>query len=279
MKRIGIGLIALIWAVFYCSARNEANSIPLWPNDVPGITKAKQGNVYDKTREKGTILALEVTNPSLLIFPPKGHDNNVGVIVNPGGGYAILAYDKEGTEIAQWLANQGYTAFVLSYRIPNQRSEAIMDLQRAIRVVHSHYASLKQVGVIGFSAGASLSARAATRFDQPSYTAIDATDSLSCRPDFAMLIYPAYLDEGTNYALTPELTLSKATPPMFIFATADDPYSNSALVMATALRSNKTPVELHLYPQGGHGYGLRKGAGKIWPGLASTWLKTNILNK
>jgi acetyl esterase/lipase len=132
---------------------------------------------------------------------------------------------------------------------------------------------------MGFSAGGSLSARASTLFSKRTYLPVDKADSLSCRPSFTKLIYPAYLDQGTNLTLTPELKMSKDVPPMYIFQTADDQYGNSALVMAGALRDNKTPVELHLLPTGGHGYGLRQGkqAAETWPLLAEKWL-TNILN-
>ena len=135
------------------------------------------------------------------------------------------------------------------------------------------------MGVMGFSAGGSLSARAATMASNKTYQPIDKTDSLSCRPDFALLIYPAYLDLGNNRSLTPELIVNQqTTPPMFIFATADDTYGNSALVMTTALRDSKIPVELHFMPKGGHGYGLRPGniAAETWPELAEKWLKRMI---
>ncbi len=224
------------------------------------------------TSEQSVIRLTEVTNPTLAVYPPVGESNGAAVIVSPGGGYQVLAYNKEGTEIAQWLARQGYTAFVLAYRIPNQQEGALQDIQRAIRVVRHQY-HLQQVGVIGFSAGASLSARAATRFTERLYPAVDEADSLSCRPDFAMLIYPAYLDQGDNRTLTPELTLTPQTPPMFIFATSDDFYGNSALVMAQALRDHKLPVDLHFLAKGGHGYGMRRGPGLVWPGMAETWLK------
>jgi len=192
---------------------------------------------------------------------------------------------KEGTEIAEWLAKQGFTAFVLQYRVPKKQEGALMDIQRAIRLIRkdANIYGLKsnKLGVIGFSAGGSLSARAATHDAKKSYSPIDKTDSLSCRPDFVLLIYPAYLDQGTNRTLTPELIVNQNTPPMFIFATADDTHSNSALVMTKALRDAKVPVEMHLLAKGGHGYGLRSGnnAGEIWPKLAETWLKNIIRDK
>ena len=132
-----------------------------------------------------------------------------------------------------------------------------------------------KIGVLGFSAGGSLSARASTLFKPGILSKIDAIDEISSRPDFAILIYPAYLDQGENKTLTPELIITKNTPPMFLFATADDSHANSALVMAGALRDHKISVELHLLPEGGHGYGLRPGntAGETWPLLAEKWIK------
>ncbi|MEG2126140.1 MAG: alpha/beta hydrolase [Bacteroides sp.] len=251
--------------------------VELWSGNVPGAVKEKQPLVTDVQTEKGVIRVTEVTNPTLTVYKPTGNKNGTGVIVCPGGGYGLLAFDKEGTEIAQWLAKQGFTAFVLAYRVPNQQAGALQDIQRAIRLVRQEY-KLEKVGAIGFSAGASLSARAATRFGETLYPPMDAADKLSCRPDFALLIYPAYLDQGEERTLTPELTLSEQTPPMFLFSTSDDYFSNSALVMAQALRDRKISVELHLMPAGGHGYGMRSGAGLQWPPMAKKWLKeqTNL---
>jgi acetyl esterase/lipase len=128
---------------------------------------------------------------------------------------------------------------------------------------------------MGFSAGGSLSARISTEYGHNWYTPVDAADSLSARPDFAVLIYPAYLDLGKNHTLTPELRISKNTPHMFLFQAADDPYCNSSLTMAGALRLARVPFELHIYPKGGHGYGMRTTdpAGREWPPLAAKWLE------
>ena len=247
--------------------------IELWSGQVPGASKSKAAPVVDAITEPGVIRYTEVTNPTITVYEPVGKKNGAAVIVCPGGGYGILAYDKEGTDVAQWLAKQGFTAYALAYRVPGQRVGALQDVQRAIRLVRQNNKSINQIGVIGFSAGGSLSARAATRFNEMTYPKVDAADELSCRPDFALLIYPAYLDEGVNRTLTPELTITEQTPPMFIFATADDYFANSALTMSQALRDHKIPVEFHLMSTGGHGYGMRSGAGLIWPEWAEGWLK------
>ncbi|MEG1685521.1 MAG: alpha/beta hydrolase [Bacteroides sp.] len=246
--------------------------IELWPDSVPGAIKEKQPFVTDTKRESGVIRVIEVTNPILTVYKPEGKKNSKGIIVCPGGGYGLLAYDKEGIEIAQWLTKQGFTAFLLAYRVPNQQAGALQDIQRSIRLVRQQY-KIEKVGVIGFSAGANLSARASTRFNETLYPTIDDADKLSCRPDFALLIYPAYLDLGKDKTLTPELTLSEQTPPMFIFGTCDDIHGNSSLVMAQSLRNHELSVELHLMSTGGHGYGMRSGAGLQWPPLAEKWLE------
>ncbi|MCE5346300.1 MAG: alpha/beta hydrolase [Bacteroidales bacterium] len=261
------------------SFAQKKDFIYLWPGKVPGETKEKQEPPVDTTRKDDVLRFAEVTNPAIEVFlPDQAVKNGSAVIICPGGGYRILAYDLEGTEIAAWLNKLGFTAFVLQYRIPDKKEGALQDVQRAMRVVRNDAKKWnvkpEKIGVMGFSAGASLSARASTLFNKKTYSPVDKADSLSCRPSFTMLIYPAYLDQGPNFTLTPELQLSKEVPPMYIFQTADDVYGNSSLVMAGALRNAKLSVELHFLPDGGHGYGLRRGiASKTWPALAEKWLE------
>jgi acetyl esterase/lipase len=275
---------AMLFSLTLSSQKTDL--IYLWPGKVPGEIKDKQPAVTAVSENDNIIRISEVTNPAIEVFLPDPVTNNgSAVVICPGGGYHILAYDLEGTEVASWLNRLGFTAFVLQYRIPDKKEGALQDVQRAIRVVKSNSKKWKinpeKIGVMGFSAGGSLSARAGTLFSSKTYPPVDKTDSLSCRPDFAMLIYPAYLDLGPNLTLTPELVLSKDVPPVFIFQTADDPYGNSALIFAGALRNEKLPVELHMLAVGGHGYGLRPGkiAGETWPLLAEKWLKTVLEEK
>ena len=258
----------------------------LWPGKVPGELKEKQPPVVAVSENDKILRYSEVTNPAIEVYlPDPANKNGSAVIVCPGGGYQILAYDLEGTEIAAWLNKLGYTAFVLQYRIPEKKDGALQDAQRAIRLIRDNSKKWnidpERTGIMGFSAGGSLSARTSILFNKKTYPPVDKADSLSCRPSFTMLIYPAYLDQGPNYTLTPELELGKDVPPFFIFQTADDPYGNSALVMAGALRNAKLPVELHLLPEGGHGYGLRTGkvAGETWPILAEKWLRSILKEK
>lgn len=246
----------------------------IWPDKRPAEVVLKKGKMKQTMGEDDILRIQQMPVPTLQKFPVVKSPKGKVVIVCPGGGYQILAVNHEGTEIAQWLNALGYTAYVLRYRVPDNREGALQDVQRAIRIARAENPG-KQVGVMGFSAGASLTARAATRFQLPSYTATDETDAQSARPDFAALIYPAYMDEGEHHTLTPELTITEQTPPFFVFQTADDRYGNSALVISQALRNHKIPVQLHIYEKGGHGYGLRANlaeAASKWPKLMEEWL-------
>ena len=246
----------------------------IWPDKRPAEVVLKKGKMKQEMGDDGILRIQQMPVPTLQKFPVVKSPKGKVVIVCPGGGYQILAVNHEGTEIAQWLNALGYTAYVLRYRVPDNREGALQDVQRAIRIARAENPG-KQVGVMGFSAGASLTARAATRFQLPSYTATDETDTQSARPDFAALSYPAYMDEGEHHTLTPELTITEQTPPFFVFQTADDRYGNSALVISQALRNHKIPVQLHIYEKGGHGYGLRANlaeAASKWPKLMEEWL-------
>lgn len=272
--------ITLLFSLSMLSAQTR-DTLYLWPDQVPGEQEAKHAAVQTDNTKGNTIRLTDITNPALVVFEPKKQNSSgVGIVICPGGGYNILAIDKEGYEIAEWFNELGYTAFVLQYRVPKKQAGALNDIQRAIRMVRSkaikYDLKVDKIGVLGFSAGGSLGARASTLFNTETYEKIDDMDKVSSRPDFAMLIYPAHLDHGENRSLTPELTITEATPPFFIFGTADDQYGNSSLVMTTALRDHKIPVELHLLPTGGHGYGMRPGniAAETWPNLARKWLES-----
>lgn len=250
----------------------KSTPVEIWPGSIPGATTKKAPHVFQADNEHID----EVTTPTLEVFKPDAKKtNNQAIVVCPGGAYRILAYVKEGQEIAQWLAAQGYTAYVLAYRVPNNRDGALQDAFRAIRIVRSK--GFEKVGLIGFSAGASLSCRAATRWKENLYPAQDKAEKLSQRPDYAMLIYPAYLDEGENHTLSPELTVDKETCPLFVWGTQDDKSygAPSSLTILQAMVQHGAPIELHFQVKGGHGYGMRgEGAAKIWPKLAEEWLKT-----
>ena len=279
MKNLALVLFLISFTFTLFSKEKEV--IKLWPNKVPGKTEATHPPVVTDNTKGFVTRITDITNPALVIYPAPVYNNNgSAIIVCPGGGYSILAIDKEGYEIAEWLNTLGFSAMVLQYRVPQKQEGALMDAQRAIRLVRANaekwQLNPEQIGIMGFSAGGSLSARASTMYEKTTYQKMDEMDDLSCQPNFALLIYPAYLDEGENRSLTPELNVNENTPPTFIFQTADDRLANSALVYTQALRDNKVSVELHLLPEGGHGYGMRPGivAAETWPNLAETWLNT-----
>ena len=236
--------------------------------------KKQSVKVFD-TESKVTKL-IEVTNPSVEIFYPTDDINNgIGILICPGGSYQLLAIDLEGTEPALWLNSLGYTTYVLQYRVPNNRNGAFNDIQRAFKLIKNKYNHTK-LGVLGFSASGHLSARLSTNFSENSYHLVDEIDSENCKPDFSILIYPAYLDEGKNNSISKSLTQDKNLNPIFIFGTKDDPYFNSIPVFTKYLKEITTNFQLQTLNSGGHGYGLRKGnlAAETWPILAEKWLNS-----
>jgi len=278
------GNILIFILIASCTFAQQREIIELWPGKVPGEEKPKAEAVSSPGDDGEIVKITEVTNPLLEVFPA-ANPNGAAVIINPGGGYYILAIDKEGYEIAEWFNRQGITAFVLHYRVPQKQEGALQDIQRAIRVVRSQAKARgldpNNIGTLGFSAGGSLSARASTRYLEKVYEKNDAADELSARPDFTMLIYAAYLDKGPENAITPEIKVTEKTPPMFLFVSADDNHANSSLVMTQQLREHKVPVELHVVPKGKHGYGLRAGnpAAETWPLLAEKWIEKFVIAK
>ena len=284
MKKLILTLLALVSTQL--SQLNSQEVITLWPGEVPDQKEAKAPNVISSDTSRNVTRISKVTNPTLTLYKANPlKKNGAAVIVCPGGAYRILAADLCGSEIAQWLSEEGYTAFVLHYRVPQKRAGALQDALRAVRYVRGNQSKWAldndKIGIIGFSAGGSLAARASTRYAETLYPATDPLDSLSAKPDFSILIYPAYLDQGKDKTLTPELKLTKDTPPMFLYVAADDPHANSSLVMGSALRSAKVPFELHILPKGGHGFGLRKGnyAAETWPPLCQKWLQRTVFGK
>lgn len=264
---------------------NAQTKTYLWPGAVPGETEAKHEPVLAANQSGNVRRTTNVTNPAILAFLP-AQSNGYSVVICPGGGYETLATDKEGSEIAQWFNKMGYTAFVLEYRTPNKRLGALQDLERAVRVVKGNAAKWKidpeKVGVIGFSAGADMAAKLSTQYMDNAYQPIDDLDKLSIKPAFAMIIYPGYLNDGPNKTLTPELSrMDTNTPVTFVFQAADDGSSGSSTTYALALQKAKAPVEFHLVPKGGHGYGMRAGnpAAEAWPKYAEVWLKVNVVVK
>ena len=263
----------------------KGERIAVWP--AGRVPAAKDGAPYRIVNTKGGKLRLtDVTVPELTFFAAAGEGAKPAVVVCPGGGYSILAYGHEGVEIAEWLNGNGFSAFVLKYRCPGQRDAALMDAQRAISLVRSRAEELKvdpqRIGIMGFSAGANLSVRASTNWRVRSYAAVDAADAVSCRPDFTLPIYPWALLAGGKDVQPPPLELDAEypvdadTPPAFLVQTEDDVVKvECSLAYYTALKRAGVKAEMHLFPDGGHGYGIRRTGHSSdgWEALAAAWLK------
>jgi acetyl esterase/lipase len=255
------------------------------PNPGPEIdtTTAKEPLIAGKS-----IVRLgNVSAPALTLYKPTGKNTGATVVVFPGGGYRILAIDLEGTEVCDWLNSAGITCVLLKYRVPDsgpfrKSAAALQDAQRALGIVRSHatewHIDPQRIGVLGFSAGAHLAAALSTHFDQRLYDPIDAADQVSCRPDFAVIVYPGYLAIAEqNFASNAEINVTEKTPPSFIVQAEDDPvHVENSTVYFLDLKNAKVPAEMHLYAQGGHGYGLRRTALPVtsWPQLVEVWLYT-----
>lgn len=217
-------------------------------------------------------------------LPATRHPPSPAVIVCPGGGYWDLGITK-GPDAADHLTPRGVRVFVLKYRVPKQREAARCDVQRAISFVRANAARFnidpKRVGVMGYSAGGHLAAMAATTWTKRAYTAVDEIDKMSCRPDFAILIYPAFL-EHEGYGLTPEISKPLTdVPPCFIFQDEEDHFGAAGPAFFLALREAHVPAELHIVPGKGHGYGFHPehAPHDIWPTLLYAWLDHVIFGK
>jgi acetyl esterase/lipase len=238
-----------------------------------------------------------VSRPTLTVYSPTGKNTGAAVIVFPGGGYQILAIDLEGTEVCEWLTSNGITCVLLKYRVPNtgpswdqlcgcdrnsRSSRPLEDAQRTIALVRFHarewHIDPHKIGVLGFSAGGHLVAAVSTHFDRRVYSAVDAADQESCRPDFAVALYPGHLFDYKKDELYTDLHITKNTPPTFLVHAENDNVDGvtNSLSYYTALKDAGVPTELHLYAEGRHAFGLRRTAFPItaWPRLVETWLQT-----
>ena len=268
-------------------------TMPLWPTDAPGaqanpIPEGDTTTAKDnRPAGKPVIRIGNVSNPTLTLYTPKDKNTGAAVVVFPGGGYRILAIDLEGTEVCDWLNSAGITCILVKYRVPEagpypKSSAPLEDAQRAVGIVRAHAAEWhidpSRIGVLGFSAGAHLAAALSTHFDHRLYDPIDASDKLSCRPDFAVIVYPGYLALAEqNFAPNADIHPTAQTPPTFLVQAEDDTvHVENSVVYFLALKNAKVPAELHIYSQGGHGYGLRRTELPVttWPQTVEIWLHT-----
>jgi acetyl esterase/lipase len=276
--------------------------IPIWPGAAPDAQPSAGPEIMtpgDSLVAGRPWTAVErVSQPTMTVYPPKGKNSGAAVVVFPGGGYKILAIDLEGTEVCDWLTSRGVTCVLLKYRVPfsgeywddqlkrhvqPKAPMALEDAQRTVGLVRFHAAAWHidphKIGVLGFSAGGHMVAAMSTHFAQRLYPAVDAADQESCRPDFAVAIYPGHLSLADNsFGLNPDIAqhITRETPPTFLLQNEDDQVDRveDSLSYYAALKKAAVPVEMHLYARGGHAFGLRHTKLPVtdWPRLVETWL-------
>jgi acetyl esterase/lipase len=282
--------------------------VAIWPGAVPdALPHPKPESSGPPKGREWWPSANDVSRPTMTMYAPQGRNTGAAVVVFPGGGYRMLAMDLEGTEICDWLTARGITCVLLKYRVPGSGPwwdtehhrrvypkvpTALQDAQRTLGLVRQHAAQWHidphKVGVIGFSAGGHLAASLSTNFSKRIYPPVDAADKLPCRPDFAIVVYPGHLwiheddDPATrkpqDLGLRPDIRVRHDSPPTFLLQAQDDATDgvSQSLAYYVALNAAGVPVEMHLYAQGGHAFGLRPSTFPIskWTTLVETWLHT-----
>jgi acetyl esterase/lipase len=288
-------VFALTLALAIAAPAFSQTTLPLWPVTPPGAPNVAAGQQeHDTTTPTDDMIAGKrvarigfVSKPTLAFYPaPSGRNTGAAVVVFPGGAYEVLAYDLEGTEVCDWLNGIGVDCVLVKYRVPDagpfpKYTQDLADAQRAVRMVRQHasewHIDPHRVGVLGFSAGGHLVAVLGAHAADSVYPPIDAADKRNARPDFTLLIYPAYLQLNDTHTLSPEVKPLALTPPSFLIQTEDDPEKvENAWAYYEALKQAKIPAEMHLFANGGHGYGLRPTKLPVthWPDLATIWLHT-----
>jgi acetyl esterase/lipase len=278
--------------------------LAIWPGAAPGAQPPETPDI-ESTGARDNLVAdrpwhevAHVTRPTMTVYSPEGWNSGAAVVVFPGGGYRMLAIDLEGTEVCDWLTSIGVTCVLLKYRVPfsgpywDDRCRchihpkipmALQDAQRTIGLLRlraeSWHIDPHKIGVLGFSAGGHMVAGVSTRFDKRLYPVMDAADRESCRPDFAVAIYPGHLSVAEDsFKLSPDIQATHRTPPTFLLQNEDDDVDRveDSLSYYAALKKAGVPAEMHLYAQGGHAFGLRRTqfSATRWPELVETWLAT-----
>jgi acetyl esterase/lipase len=276
------------------------SQMPIWPGVVPDAQRSDgpevAGTVVDAAGNKRLVAGRpwvyvdRVSQPTMTVYSPQARNTGAAVVVFPGGGYNILAIDLEGTEACDWLTSNGITCVLLKYRVPCVKVgpyrdclTALQDAQRTVGLVRLQAAlwhiDPRKIGVLGFSAGGHMATAMSTHFEKRLYPPVDAADKESCRPDFAVALYPGHLAvPEKDFALNPDIQVTSRTPPTFLLQAEDDPVDpvENSLVYYSALRKAGVPAEMHLFVKGGHAFGLRPAESPIthWPQLVETWLRT-----
>ena len=252
------------------------NTMMLWPKDAAGQGAEGMGRPKPD-RGDGHIRLTDVTTPSLRYFPaPATKQHGPAVILCPGGGYNLLVTTKM-TPIAEWLNSHGISAFILIYRVPKKRKDAFEDIQRAVRIVRARASEWNidpnRIGVMGSSAGGHLAARVSTGFDSKTYQELDKLDGVSCKPDFTVLLYPAYMNKGKE--LSEDFTVSNELSPTLIVTAKDDGFFPGSQIFADALKEAGASIRVHFFEKGGHGFSLRPNEYPLstWPDLCLQWLR------
>jgi acetyl esterase/lipase len=288
----------LLLIVYFFTAGNAAENplvLPVWPGKVPGdygTIGPERVRAPSEAPTKDAKWITNVTKPTVTVFRPEtGRNNGAAMVICPGGGYWNLAWDLEGEEVAAWLNSLGMTGVVLKYRVPRRPGQPeplpapgpLLDAQRAMSLVRSRAGEWgidpKRIGIVGFSAGGHLAVMTATYFDRRAYEPLDEIDKVSCRPDFAVAVYPGYLlpeDKETN-VLASYIRIPAGTPPTLLIHASDDSESGPehSVAMYLALKQARVPAELHIYAAGGHGFGVRKSNRpcSTWTDRCAAWLK------
>jgi gluconolactonase len=295
LRRLSAAALAALLPLAAAAARPEPAEKPtvydLWPGVAPG-EKGDLGPEKATTPKAGgpVTSVTNVSKPTITVYqPPRDKNTGAAIVIAPGGGYNNLAWEHEGTQVAEWLQSIGVTGVLLKYRVPRRPDQAkdappvgaLQDAQRAISYTRSQAAAWgidpKRIGMLGFSAGGHLTAWAAGNSNKRAYETVDQVDAASCRPDFAILIYPGGLVSRTNRdQLAPEIHVSKDMPPCFIaLAYNDNGPLDGSLKMMSALKQAGVGAELHVYSAGGHGFGMRASEKPhaSWPKRCEEWLR------
>ena len=285
--QIRLAIVILAFGMISAQAIEPWKTLKLWPGKAPGEKDdiGLEGPRPQRPGQKKVIRLGNVSVPTLTVFKPK-QPNGAAVVICPGGGYSILAWDLEGTEVAEWLDKLNVTAILVKYRVPRRKDRAkhdapLQDAQRALGLVRHNAKAWgidpARIGILGFSAGGHLAATAMTNYQKRTYKPVDEADKASCRPDFGVLIYPAYLvDKETKAKLVPEVPVNKDTPPAVFFPAGNEGVpADGSVQMWLTMRRAGVHSELHVFPHGGHGYGLRPTTDPVthWPRLAEGWMK------
>ncbi len=301
LRRFILGLVVVLSAQAHAWQPSSGDTQPIWPaGRMPdALTDTKPESMETITDPliagKPWTEIFNVSVPTMTVYSPKKNNTGVAVIVFPGGGFNGLAIDLEGTEVCDWLTTRGISCVLLKYRVPDsgpawhedchcnihpKAPTALEDAQRTVGLVRYNAEKWQidphKIGVLGFSAGGYMVADLSTHFER-AYPLIDIADQKSCRPDFAVALYPGHLwiDEK-KFELSSMIPVIPKTPPTFLLQAEDDPEDNvnNSLVYYIALKNAGAPVEMHLYADGGHGFGLRHTNLPIteWPQLMERWL-------